>query len=323
MKALKWYALALLVVMITVPALMYTMFFELPTPPVPPQNQSVADMQVALYRTQRDEVQSLDCYSYICGVVAAEMPATFEPEALKAQTVAAFTYMLNKMNYKSSHKDGAPLCDDYNHCKAYLSDNEQKELWGESYYQKYHQKIENCVSEVLGKMITYDGVAINAVFHSMSGGNTASAKEVWGSDIAYLKSVACQSDTECRDYVSKKTLTKKEFSDVFFNELGVVLPEDSTGWIGEISFHPSGYVNEINIGGTIYSGTHIRKLFSLRSAFFEIKTDKSKIEFTVYGYGHGVGMSQNGANALAKSGKTYDEILKYFYTDVQIEDYKI
>ncbi len=323
MKALKWYALALLFVMTAVPAFMYTLFFELPTESKTPKNPDVSDMQIMLYCTDDAKVETLNCYNYICGVVAAEMPASFEIEALKAQTVAAFTYMLNKLNHDPAHKDGAHLCDDYNHCKAYLSQDDIRDLWGDSYYNKMYSKIESCVGEVLGKMITYDGVAINAVFHNISGGKTASALEVWGSDIAYLQSVPCDSDTECEDYRSTKTMSKKEFSDVFFDSLGVVLPEDSDGWIGEITYHPSGYVDKINIGGTIYSGTHIRKLFSLRSALFEIEIKKSKVTFTVYGHGHGVGMSQNGANALAKQGKTYEEILKYFYTDVKIEDYKI
>ncbi len=321
MKALKWYALALFLTMLVVPAVMYTLFFE-GTAPAEPQNPDVTDMQITLYRTESDSVEVLDAYSYICGVVAAEMPASFETEALKAQTVAAFTYALNKINYEPSHKDGAHLCDDYNHCKAYLSEAQVQNHWGDAYYNKMYKKIKNAVSAVLGKVITYDGVPINAVFHNISGGNTASAKEVWGADIAYLQSVPCKSDTKCDDYNSSLTLTEKEFADVFFQSLGVVLPSDSEGWIGEISYHPSGLVNEVNIGGTLYSGTYIRKLFSLKSAFFEITQKKSKIVFDVRGHGHGVGMSQNGANALAKQGKTYDEILKYFYTDVKIDDFE-
>ena len=320
MKALKWYALALFLTMLVVPAVMYTLFYSPPAPDIK-SNPDVCDMQIMLYRKETDSVQTLDCYSYICGVVAAEMPASFEPEALKAQTVAAFTYMLNKMNYDPSHKDGAFVCDDYNHCKAYLSEDELLQSWGESYYNKMYGNVKNAVGTVLGKMITYNDLPINAVFHNISGGNTASALEVWGSDIPYLQSVPCKSDTELNEYKSSLTLTTDEFSKVFFDNLGVVLPEDSEGWIGEISYHPSGYVNEINIGGTIYAGTHIRKLFSLKSAFFEIEIKKSKITFNVFGHGHGVGMSQNGANALAKQGKTYDEILKYFYTDVKIDDY--
>jgi len=320
MKALKWYAIAIFLTVVVIPLVMYTFLYEKNTP-VTPQNPSVSDMQIMLYRKDSDSVQTLDCYTYMCGVVAAEMPASYEPEALKAQTVAAFTYMLNKMNYEPSHKDGAFVCDDYNHCKAYLSEDELSSLWGSAYYNKMYTKIQDAVLSVLGKMITYNDLPINAVFHNISGGKTASALEVWGSDIAYLQSVLCESDKECDDYKSQVTLTNKEFSDVFFNSLGVVLPENSEGWIGEISYHPSGYVNEINIGGTMYSGTHIRKLFSLKSAFFEIDVSKSKITFNVCGHGHGVGMSQHGANALAKQGKTYDEILKHFYTDVKIEDY--
>jgi len=209
MKVLKWYALALFLTMLVVPAVMYTLFFEDNTP-TPPQNTAASDMQITLYRKNSDSVETLDCYSYICGVVAAEMPASFEPEALKAQTVAAFTYMLNKINHDPSHKDGAFLCDDYNHCKAYLSEDELVSLWGESYYNKSYIKIKNAVSSSLGKVITYDGSPINAVFHNISGGTTASALEVWGSDIPYLQSVPCESDKDCDGYKSSKSLTTSE-----------------------------------------------------------------------------------------------------------------
>lgn len=320
MKVLKWYALVLLLTMLVVPAVMYTLFSKTDTPPTP-LAPDVCDMEIVLYRKDSDSVETLDCYSYICGVVAAEMPASYEPEALKAQTVAAFTYMLNKMNHDPSHKDGAFVCDDYNHCKAYLSESDVLSSWGESYYNKMYNKIENAVSSVLGKMITYDGLPINAVFHNISGGNTASALEVWGSDIAYLQSVPCPEDADSENYHTTKTFTKKEFSEYLYDNLGVVLSEDSEGWIGETTYNMSGYVNEVNIGGTVYSGTYIRKLFSLNSANFKITVDGKKITFDVYGHGHGVGMSQHGANALAKAGKTYTEILEYFYSGIKIEDY--
>ena len=215
------------------------------------------------------------------------------------------------------------MCDDYNHCKAYLPQADIIKNWGESYYNKMYSKIESAVYDVLGKMITYNDKPINAVFHAVSCGKTASALEVWGSDIAYLQSVDCTFDKSSKDGISYLILTKKEFSDVFYDSLGVILPSDDSAWIGEINYHPSGLVDTINIGGTMYEGTHIRKLFSLKSAAFDIEISNNKIKFNVYGYGHGVGMSQNGANELAKQGYDYASILEYFYTDVKITDYKI
>ena len=331
MKDLKWFALALFVSMAVIPVIMYLCFYKAPlqTPHVDPEREDIFNIQISVYKSEQNRVETIDCYNYICGVVAAEMSPSFEPEALKAQTVAAFTYMLNKMNYVLENPDadighsGAYVCDDYNHCKAYLSQSELLNNWGNDYYSKMYPKIESAVYEVLGKVITYDDKPINAVFHAMSGGKTASALEVWGTDIAYLKSVDCTPDISSKDSISYVILTKKEFLDVFYNSLGVILPSDDSTWIGEVNYHPSGLVDMVNIGGTMYDGTYIRKLFSLKSAFFDIEIQNNKIKFTVYGYGHGVGMSQNGANEMAKQGSSYVEILNHFYTDVKITDYKI
>lgn len=330
MKDLKWFALALFVSMSVIPVIMYLCFYKSdPTPSVDPAREDVFTMPVTVYKSKENRIETIDCYNYICGVVAAEMPASYEAEALKAQTVAAFTYMLNKIYYAKENPDadnghsGAFVCDDYNHCKAYLPQADLIKNWGESYYNKMYSKIESAVYDVLGKTITYNDKPINAVFHAVSCGKTASALEVWGSDIAYLKSVDCSFDKSSQDGISYLILTKKEFSDVFYEELGVILPSDDNAWIGEINYHPSGIVDTINIGGTMYEGTHIRKLFSLKSAAFDIEISNNKIKFNVYGYGHGVGMSQNGANELAKQGYDYASILEYFYTDVKITDYKI
>ncbi len=331
MKDLKWFALALFVTMSVIPVIMYLCFYK-STPNVPnidPAREDIFNMQISVYKKSENRVETLDCYSYICGVVAAEMSPSFEAEALKAQTVAAFTYMLNKMNYVLDNPDadighsGAYMCDDYNHCKAYLSQSDLIKNWGEDYYNKMYTKIESAVYEVLGKVITYDDKPINAVFHAMSCGTTASALEVWGSDIAYLQSVDCSVDKSSKDSISYVILTKKEFSDVFYDSLGVILPTDDSVWLGEVTYHPSGLVDTINIGGTMYDGTYIRKLFSLKSASFDIEIQNNKIKFTVYGYGHGVGMSQNGANEMAKQGSSYIDILNHFYTGVKITDYKI
>ncbi len=331
MKDLKWFALALFVSMSIIPVIMYLCFYKSPTtvPHTDPAREDIFNMPISVYKSAENRVETLDCYSYICGVVAAEMSPSFEPEALKAQTVAAFTYMLNKMNYVKNNPDadighsGAYMCDDYNHCKAYLSESDLIKNWGNDYFNKMYSKIEAAVYEVLGKVITYDEQPINAVFHAMSCGTTASALEVWGSDIAYLQSVDCVFDKNSKDCLSQVTLSKKEFSDVFYKSLGVILPTDDSTWIGEITYYPSGLVDTINIGGTLYQGTYIRKLFSLKSAAFDIEISNNKIKFTVYGYGHGVGMSQNGANEMAKQGSSYTDILCHFYTDVKITDYKI
>lgn len=316
MQKLKLPAILIFLSALLVPLTMYAIFGvpegNDPAPGV--ERSAVFDMEISLYRTETDKVETVRCYEYICGVVAAEMSADFEPEALKAQAVAAFTYMLNKMNHEIPEEhNGAYMCDDYNHCKAYRPyDGAERQ-----------KSITDAVSQTLGKVITYDGAPINAVFHSTSCGMTASAYEVWGSDIAYLQSVECASDMSHESFETKVILAKSEFANVFYEQLGVRLPEDESGWLGGITLFPSGYVDKLTVDGTEYDGTYIRKLFSLRSASFDVGLSGDSIVFTVRGYGHGCGMSQNGANAMAKNGSSYEQILAHFYKDTQLSDYKI
>lgn len=328
MKKYRWLAVLLLLAMVFVPYCTVKLF----GPDQPPQSteepNELMQMQIKLYRTASGKVETVNCYDYICGVVAGEMQANSHPEALKAQAVAAFTYTVNKMEYVLQHPEsdighrGAYVCDDYSHCKAYLEKQDAMKKWGKSWYNKYYPNIESAVTATLGKIITYDGAPINAVFHAISNGKTCSAYEVWGTDVPYLTTVECAFDKTAADYESVSCYSLSQFSQVFADELGVTLPEDPSAWIGGISYAPSGMVDQITIGNTVYAGTHIRKLFSLRSATFRVELQGDQVRFTVYGYGHGVGMSQNGANEMAKNGSTFEQILTYFYKGTAIQDYK-
>lgn len=327
MKKYRYTALILLVVMIFTPYLAYIMNNKNVEDTV--ETNPVFDMEISVYRTQSESVEKIRCYDYICGVVAGEMPANYEEEALKAQTIAAFTYTINKMNYVKQNPEsdighkGAFVCDDFSHCKAYLNKDDAKEKWGKKWFDKHYQSIENAVESSLGRIITYNGEAVNAVFHSISSGKTASAKEIWDSEVGYLQSVECEYDKSAKDYETTLTLSHKEFSDKLYGELGITLPQNPSEWISSITYSDSGIVKEFQICDTELSGTYIRKLFSLRSAAFDFEIGDENVLFTVYGHGHGVGMSQYGANEMAKNGKSCDEILKYFYTNVEIENYEI
>lgn len=294
-----------------------------------PEKNKIFDMDITLYRTKTDKVETVKCYEYICAVVSGEMQANYNAEALKAQTVAAFTYLINKMNYVLENPDsdighkGAYVCDDYTHCKAYLEKQDALKKWGDEWYEKYYPNIENAVTESLGKIITYEGLPINAVFHAISNGKTCSAAEVWGTDVPYLQSVESLADKTANDYETTASFSHDQFSQILYDELGVVLPDDYSGWLGESKLCDSGMVDEITIASTVYSGTLIRQMFSLRSSTFEMSVTDTDVIFTVRGYGHGAGMSQYGANEMAKKGNSYEQILTYYYTGTKIEDYKI
>ena len=277
---------------------------------------------------ETEEVKEIPIYDYICGVVAAEMSATNNIEALKAQAVAAYTYSIYKMEkilenpaVIPEHK-GAYVCTDYNHCKAFLSKENAKEKWGEKWFEKYYPNIENAVKSVKNKIITYNNEPINAVFHSMSSGKTEAAKDVWGSEIPYLKSVNSNFDKSAPLYESIILISFEEFRKKIYEKYDeITFPESETNYITHISRSDSGGVISLKICGKELKGTDFRKIFGLRSTNFNIEQNKDGFTVTVFGYGHGVGMSQYGANELAKKGKSYIEILKHYYSNVEIKEY--
>lgn len=252
--------------------------------------------------------KKLPLEEYIEGVVLAEMPASYNEEALKAQSVAARTYALNKMRL-SVHEGGA-LCTDYSCCQAYIAP--ENYTGGEENIKK----VEKAVLSTSGIIMTYDGEPITAVFHSMSAGQTASAKDVWGSDVPYLKPVDSSFEKNEENFETTLRIPIGEFTEK--------LKTLSSDYKGDLSVPPperdsSGYVKRITIGSVVFSGNSLRNLFSLRSTNFNLGFDNDFAVFTVRGYGHGVGMSQHGANLLARNGENYKEILKTYYTGISFE----
>lgn len=267
--------------------------------------------------SEENVVRKMNLEEYLCGVVAAEMPASFETEALKAQAVAARSYAIHrKINPSPDHPDSA-VCTDYTHCKAYKNKSELTEMWGKD-SKLYSEKIKNAVFSTGGEIITYNGEAALAVFHSQSGnGRTESSKDVWGGDIPYLVSVESHGEEQAPNFYSTVTVTFDEFRDKIKNEnpsAQLSSPSD----IGEIEKSDGGSVKNITIGKIKISGKDIRRIFGLRSSCFSIEADETKVTFEVSGYGHGVGMSQYGANAMAKEGCDYKTILSHYYTGTQI-----
>lgn len=270
-------------------------------------------------------VKEIDFEEYIKGVVSAEMPANFESEALKAQAICARTYTINKvMNSNKEVHKGADICDNSAHCQAYCDKEESLKKWERNSAQKKWDKISDAVEDTKGKVITYQGNVISALFHSSSGGRTEDVKEVWGgTQYPYLISV----DSKGEEEIMSNFTEKKEFT---INEMKVILQKknkkfkfnDKKDKIEIISRTTGDRVREIKFGSMKLSGTEVRSLFGLRSANFEVKVEKDKIIFTTKGYGHGAGMSQWGAQAMALEGKKYEEIIKHYYTGVEIEEYK-
>ncbi len=265
-------------------------------------------------------VYDMTMRDYLISVVAAEMPVSFEPEALKAQAVAARTYTLYNMLVSPSHEN-ADVCTDYACCKAYIEIDELKTQWGGK-YEEYIKKIDDAVSSTDGKYMSYNNEIVLAVFHSSSAGRTENAEEVWNTGKPYLVSVDSPETADIvPNFKTTVTVTHKEFVDT----VKAAYPEayfgdDITAWVGETVNTPSGRVDHITIGGIDIEGTKLRDMFDLRSAYFSLDLNSLDATFTVTGYGHGVGMSQYGANVLALEGKNYEEILKWYYTGVELRD---
>lgn len=264
-----------------------------------------------------DEVQEMDMQSYLVGVVAAEMPASFEPEALKAQSVAARSYALY-CAATGRHGDTAQVCTDFACCQAWSSEDTLRRNWGDSYDEKL-EKIKTAVEATAGEYLCYDGAPVFAAFHSSSAGATEDCGAIWSAR-PYLISVdSPETAEEVPNYISSVELSALDFRDtVLYARPDADFTGDESGWIGEITHDESGRVASAVLGGEKLSGTELRSLFSLRSTAFTLEYTGSSFLFTVTGFGHGVGMSQYGANVMAKSGADYREILAHYYPGTQL-----
>ena len=276
---------------------------------------------VKLLHTTTGNIQELDLEEYLYGVVAAEMPATFEIEALKAQAIAARTYTVYKLKNGSKH-DNADICDDAKCCQAWISKEARFEKWNDVDKESNWSKIVNAVDSTSGIIITYDGEPINAFFHSNSGGNTEVVSNVWGgTDYPYLQSVETSGEEDYNQYSSSVILSKEDV----LQKLQVVYPDiqinfDDINEIKIIDYTDSGRVKTVKFGSTNISGIEAREIFGLKSAKFSIEIGEN-VKFNVIGNGHGVGLSQTGADSMAKTGATAEQILSHYYTGIKLEKY--
>lgn len=329
MKKLLFYTGIMMAVVILLPLLIVKgCNYSVDEPPESIEGQIVE--KILVYDSYNKTTKEIDLEEYLKGVVAAEMPADFDIEALKAQAIAArtFTYSRKIHAYESKaevHND-ADICTDFTHCQAWISREAVMKKWGIFKASKNWNKIEKAVSETKGLIITYDEKVINALFHANSGGKTENCEDVWdGIQVPYLRSVESNGEDAAKDFKSAVTIRINDFIDKLKN----VYPEiklNSKNVLENLKileYTAGGRVKSLKIGDITMKGTDFRKLMGLRSANFKIdKEGNDSIKITTLGYGHGVGLSQWGANYLAKRGGTYDEIIKYYYTGVEIASIK-
>jgi len=272
---------------------------------------------VQLHRSKTDTIEELPLEQYIRGVIAAEMPADFQLEALKAQALAARTYFINKWS-----RSTGPISDDYRIDQAYLSDAELKLRWGGTYIENSN-RINQAINETKGMILTYENTPIEAFFFSTSNGYTENSEDVWSSKIPYLRSVESPWDTISPKFQETKIIPISEVHDK------LLLTVPVTAWSGQDTIPRMAAIKRSNgkrivemvIGDQKFTGREIREKLGLNSTHFTVAIKGNDMHFTTFGYGHGVGMSQWGAEAMAREGKTATEIARYFYQGIEIKPY--
>ncbi len=242
---------------------------------------------------------------YLLGVVLAEMPASFEMEALKAQAVVARTYARRAYETGGKHGDGS-VCTLPECCQGWVS--------ADAYEETAVQKVGSAVQATAGQVLTYQGELIEATYFSCSGGSTEDAAVVWGKDVPYLQSVDSPGEENAAHYRQRQVFSPEEVAE----KLGVELGADPQTWTGKVSYTAGGSVDTAIIGGKYFTGTEVRSKLGLYSAAFMVDADSDAVVFTTKGYGHRVGMSQYGADAMAVKGHTFREILAHYYQGVQL-----
>lgn len=279
---------------------------------------------VRLYLKEEKEIVHLELEEYVKGVVAAEMPAHFHPEALKAQAVAARTVAVRRLKRFGGPGypavSGADLSNDVNDSQAWLSRKQLVAKWGLWGYRRYWRKISTAVEATTGLIITHDGRPIDALYHSTCGPRTANAEEMWGVAVPYLKSVPCPYGQHSPRYHQEKVFSVGEL----LAALGLAGELPASGLpLRIVERTPSGRVQTMQIGAQLFPGNDLRSRLGLASTNFHVRLHDGKVVFATVGYGHGVGLCQYGADGMAQAGKDFREILHYYYQGVELKKLRL
>lgn len=278
----------------------------------PSSEQRAPEQEIAVLG-ENGEVMQMPLSEYLTCVVLAEMPVSFEEEALKAQSVVARTYTLRAANGAAKHEQ-ASVCTNSGCCQGYMAVEAYLSKGGTA---EAVQRIRSIVDQTDGQVLTYDGKLIEATYFSCSGGSTEDAVAVWGTDVPYLQSVESPGEEHAAHYTDTVTFAAADFA----SKLGVKLAGKPADWFGEVTYTVGGGVATMTIGGEVYPGTTLRSLLGLRSTAFEVQTGADTVTVTTHGYGHRVGMSQYGADAMAATGSSYAQILAYYYQGTELTQY--
>lgn len=278
---------------------------------------------ITVYNCSTNKTEKMDIETFLYGVVASEMSSDFSEEALKAQAVAARTYIIYKIenNITQGH-NGADICTNSNHCQAYASYEELKNKKGDEWMNNSYPKIKQAVDDTKGHILTYDNKAILPLYFSTSSGKTENSEEVFSAQYPYLKSVSSPYEEQSPKYYTEKKINKNDFVNLLKKNYSSISisSENLNNTVKILDRTTAGSVNTIQVGNKKITGRNMRTIFGLNSSNFDLGFNSDTVIFKVKGYGHGVGMSQWGAEGMAQKNYKYDEILFHYYTDTQIKD---
>ena len=285
-----------------------------PTPPAADVQASVSyDGETTVRLLAEGQTEELSLHDYLIGVVMSELPASFEPEALRAQAIASRTFALHCAKHEGAH-----VCADSGCCQCWTDGKTLRERFGDG-YAAFRARAEEAVESTDGQVLEYGGALIDATFFSCSGGMTEDAAAVWGGSVPYLLSVESPGEEQARNYHTQARFDAEDFAQTVLSEAPEArLTGDPATWLGEVEWTPGRGVGTVCIGGVPLIGTALRRCFGLRSTRFSLTWDGEAFLFDVYGCGHRVGMSQCGAQAMAQEGADAETILKTYYTGVEL-----
>ena len=286
------------------------------------EEESISDEPYKVLDVATGEILEVPVREYVIGAVCAEMPASFHSEALKAQAVAAHTYAerqrMHEREAPTSELMGADFSNDTARYQGYFTEAQAKKVLGAD-FEKNYSRISECADEVIDYIITYKDEPIISAFHSMSSGMTESAENVWGTAVDYLVPVDSEYDLNAPKYTDEIRYSREVMQYKLENAFqGVVLGENMVGWLVVREVSDQGTVLHADVGNMSVTGNDVRNALSLRSPCFEVKYEGDEAVITTKGFGHGVGMSQYGANSMAAEGRTWQEILEHYYTGCEI-----
>ena len=275
-------------------------------------DEASADNTVSVFLVSKNKTTDVEAIDYLVGAVAAEMPASYHTEALKAQAVASYSYLM--WVKENSDNPGYDITSDPSTHQGYLTDDEMKEKWGDK-YDSCKNKIQEAVSAVYGEYLTYKNEPVLALFHAISPGMTQDSKDVWQSELPYIKPKSAPGDTLSPDFDSEVSVPCQKLRELF--SLGNKTKDSELIDISELS--DTSFIKEINLGEKTVSAGDLASKLGLRSPYFTAEYNQGNYIFKVQGYGHGLGMSQYSADYMARQGSDYREILAHFYEGTKIE----